>query len=105
MVGLMIAFVAKSIGKRNQHYSQRVLNFMLALSASGDRKAFLFVSANLCSVLVQHIACITSQKRSAPFIDIDKDEMVFQVKEHIQKIRSQRVEAGLSEKVAFTAVF
>ncbi len=40
MVGLMTAFVAKSEGKRNPQYSQRVLNFMLALSASGDRKAF-----------------------------------------------------------------
>jgi hypothetical protein len=31
--------------------------------------------------------------------------MVFQVKEHIRKIRSQCVEAGLSEQVAFTAGF
>jgi hypothetical protein len=52
MVGLMTAFVEKSEGERNPQYSQRVLNFMLALSASGDRKAFQFVSANLCSVSV-----------------------------------------------------
>jgi hypothetical protein len=52
MVGLMTAFVAKSEGKRNPQHSQRVLNFMLALSASGIRKAFQFVSANLCSVSV-----------------------------------------------------
>jgi hypothetical protein len=105
MVGLMSAFIAKSEGKRNPQYSQRVLNFMLALSASGNRKAFQFVSANLCSVSVRHIARITSQKRSAPLINLDEDEMVFQVKEHIQKIRSQCVEAGLSEQVAFTAGF
>jgi hypothetical protein len=54
MVGLMIAFVAKLEGKRNPQYCQRVLNFMLMLSASGNRKAFQFVSANLCSVSVQH---------------------------------------------------
>jgi hypothetical protein len=106
MVGLMTAFVAKLEGKRNPQYSQRVLNFMLALSArSGDRKAFQFVSANLCSVSVRHIAHITSQIQSAPLINLDKDEMVFRVKEHIQKIRSQCVEAGLSERVAFTAGF
>jgi hypothetical protein len=105
LVGLMIAFVAKLEGKRNPQYSQRVLNFMLALSASSNRKAFQFVSANLCSVSVQHIAHITSQKQSAPFINLDKDEMVFQVKEHIQKIRSRRLQAGLSEQVAFTAGF
>ena len=52
MVGLMSAFVAKLEGKRSPQYSQRVLNFMLALSASGDRRAFQFVSANLCSVSV-----------------------------------------------------
>ncbi len=63
MVGLMTTFVAKSEGKRNPQYSQRVLNFMLVLSASGNRKAFQFVSANLCSVSVQHIARITSQKQ------------------------------------------
>jgi hypothetical protein len=51
-VGLMSAFVAKSEGNRNLQYSQRVLNFMLALSASGDRKAFQFESANLCLVSV-----------------------------------------------------
>jgi hypothetical protein len=62
MVSLMSAFVAKLEGQRNPQYSQRVLNFMLALSASGDRKAFQFVSANLCLVSVQHIACIASQK-------------------------------------------
>jgi hypothetical protein len=77
MVGLMSAFVAKLEGKRNPKYSQRVLNFMLVLSESGDRKAFQFVSANLCLVSVRHIACITSQKQLAPFIDLDKDEMVF----------------------------
>jgi hypothetical protein len=52
MVGLMRAFVAKSEGHRNLQYSQRILNFMLALSAGGDKKAFQFVSANLCSVSV-----------------------------------------------------
>ncbi len=62
MVSLMTTFVAKLEGERNPQYSQRVLNFMLALSASSDRKAFQFVSANLCSVSVQHIACITSKK-------------------------------------------
>jgi hypothetical protein len=105
MVGLMTAFVAKSEGDRNPQYSQRVLNRMLALSASGARNTFQFVSANLCSVSVRHIAHITSQKQLAPLINLDEDEMVFQVKEHIQKIRSRRVEAGLSERIAFTTGF
>jgi hypothetical protein len=97
MVRLMTAFVAKLEGERNPQYSQRVLNFMLVLSASGDRKAFQFVSDNLCSVSVWHIARITSMKRSAPFIDLNEDEMVNRVKDHIQKIRIHCVKAGLSE--------
>jgi hypothetical protein len=55
MVGLMSSFVAKSEGNRNLQYSQRVLNFMLVLYASSDRKAFQFVSANLCLVSVRHM--------------------------------------------------
>jgi hypothetical protein len=51
------------------------------------------------------MARITNSKRSAPFIDLDHDEMVIQVKEQIEKVRIHRVKAGLSEHVAFTAGF
>lgn len=47
LIDLMKALVAKFNGLANPRYGQRVLNFMLALSASGDRKAFQYVSANL----------------------------------------------------------
>lgn len=85
MVGLMTAYTAKADGAMNPQYPQRVLNFMLALSASGDRKAFQYVSANLCSVSVRHISHITSKKRAAPLIDLDQEEMVLRIKDRINK--------------------
>ena len=105
MVGLLNAYVAKADGAVNPQYSTRVINFMLALYASGDRKAFQYVSGNLCSVSVRHIARLTSKRRSAPFIDLDEDEMVIRIKEQISKVRHHRVKAGLPERVAFTAGF
>ncbi len=105
MLGLMTAYVAKADGALNPQYSKRVLNFMLALSASGNKKAFQYVSGNLCSVSVRHIARLTSKKRSAPFIDLNEDEMVVRIKEQINKIRYHRIQAGLSERVTFTAGF
>ena len=95
-MGLMNAYVAKADGVVNPQYSIRVLNFMLALYASSNRKAFQYVLANLCSVSVRLIAHLTSKKRSSPFIDLDEDKMVVQIKEQISKIRHHRVKDGLS---------
>jgi len=95
MVGLLTAYVAKADGAVNPQYPTRVINFMLALYASGDRKAFQFVSGNLCSISVRHIARLTSKKRQAPFIDLDDDMMVQRIQEHIGKVRHHRVQAGL----------
>ena len=97
MVGLMTAYTAKADGAMNPQYPQRVLNFMLALSASGDRKAFQYVSANLCSVSVRHIAHITSKKRAAPLIDLDQEEMVLRIKDRINKVRHHHVKASLDK--------
>ena len=105
MCGLMTAYVAKADGATNPQYSKRVLNFMLALYASGDKKAFQYVSGNLCSVSVRHVARVTSNKRSTSFIDLNEDEMVVRIKEQISKVRHHRIQAGLSERVAFTAGF
>ena len=90
MVGLMTAYVAKADGAVNPQYSKRVLNFMLALYASGDRKAFQYVSGNLCSVSVQHKARLTSKKWSTPFINLDQDEMVEQIKGQIPDSKRQK---------------
>ncbi len=58
------------------------------MTAQGNKKAFDFVSANLCQVLLRHIQRITAAKKSAPFINLSKDEMSARIVQHVQKIRS-----------------
>lgn len=106
LIDLLKALIAKHNGVSNPHYAPRVINFMLAISASGDRKAFQFVSANLSSMSVRHAARLTSKLRSDPFINIDQDELVNRIKQHIARIRSLRAAAGVSDsRIAFTVGF
>ena len=51
VVCMMKGYVAKCEGSSNHPYGAKVLNFMLALAASGNQKGFEYVSANLCSIL------------------------------------------------------
>ena len=48
VVHFMRGYVSKVEGVKNPKYGSKVLNFMLALAASGDKKAFEYVSG--CSV-------------------------------------------------------
>ena len=106
VVCLMKAFVAKCDGAKNQPYEAKVLNFMLALSASGDRKAFEYVSANLCSVSLRHIERLTQARRPAPFIGISQSEIVIRLRQHFDRIRLKRKQAGSSRtRVAFSVGF
>ena len=106
IVCLMRAFVAKSEGTVNPPYGAKVLNFMLAM-ASGNKKGFEFVSANLCSVSLRHIERLTRERRPPPFIGIDQAEMVNRLKNHFARIREKRTKSSpsLSSRIAFTAGF
>lgn len=106
LVCLMKAFVAKSEGSTNHPYGAKVLNFMLAL-ASGNRKGFDYVSANLCSVSLRHIERVTRERRPAPFIGIDQAEIVNRLKMHFGRIRERRATTApsLGNRIAFTAGF
>ena len=55
IVTLVKAYVAKVEGVDNPHYGSKVLNFFMALAASGDKKAFEYVSGNLCDVSLRWI--------------------------------------------------
>ena len=50
VVHLTRGYVSKVEGVKNPKYGSKVLNFMLALAASGNKKAFEYGSGNLCSV-------------------------------------------------------
>ena len=89
IVQLLHASMAKMEGSTNPHYGAKVLNFMLALSACGNSKAFEFVSANFCSVSMRHIARVTAERRSEPFINVSKVDMVCRIKRTIENIRKK----------------
>ena len=54
-MSLVKGYVSNVEGVVNPPYNANVLDFFLALAASGDEKAFKFVSGNLCGVLLRHI--------------------------------------------------
>ena len=58
----------------------------VALSASGDRKGFEYVSANLCSVSLRHIERLTAERCPAPFIGITPAQIVTRLREHFERI-------------------
>ena len=88
VVHLMRGYVAKVEGVKNPKYGSKVLNFFMALAASGDKKGFEFVSGNLASVSLRWMKTLTSRKRSVPFISLDKKQMVLRVKDIMAKVRA-----------------
>ncbi len=69
-----------------------------------NQKGFEYVSANLCSVSLGHIKPLTRERRPAPFIDIDGNEIVNRLRMHLAQIREKRKQAGSPiHHIAFTA--
>ncbi len=64
------------------------------------------MSANLCSVSLQHIKHLTRERRPAPFIGIDGNEIVNRLRMHFARIRGKRKEDGSPiHCITFTAGF
>ena len=55
MVSLVKGYVSKFEGLVNPPYGTKVLELFLDLAAIGDKKAFKFVSGNMCGVLLLHM--------------------------------------------------
>ena len=91
MVTLTKGYVAKIEGVTNPSYGKKVLNFFLAMCASGDKKSFELVSANLCQVLLRHIKRVTALKRDSPFVNLTRDELVGRVCEYGKKMGDSNV--------------
>ena len=60
----------------NPQYGTDVLNFFLALSASGDKGAFEFVSGNLCGVSLRRMKTISAKRHSSLFIGLSHNEII-----------------------------
>jgi hypothetical protein len=86
MVKLMKGYTAKVDGVKNPAYGSKVINFMLALTAGGNKKAFEFVSGNLCSASLRHMKWLTAWKVEAPLINLTDKEIISHIMDTIVKI-------------------
>ena len=68
--------MAKVDGVKNRKYGRKVLKFYLALSVSGDKKAFEYVSGNLVDVSLHHIQLIMTRLCTSHFISLNEEEMM-----------------------------
>ena len=69
LVCLMRSYVAKANGVNNPQYAAKVMNFFVAIAASGNKRSFEFVSGNLCAISLRHTHRVVVTKRSMPFIN------------------------------------
>ena len=72
-ISICKACIAKVDGVPNLQYRTYVLNFFLALSASGDKNPFEFVSGNFYGVSLRRMKMISEKRCSAPFIGLSRD--------------------------------
>ena len=74
----------------NPQYGTDVLNYILELSASGDKKALKFVSGNCYWVPLSRIKTIAEKRRSATFIGLSHNETIDLLIELISRIHTVR---------------
>ena len=88
-------------GVPNPQYGTDILNFFPALSASGEKKVFEFVSGNLCGVSLRRMKTIAGKRRSFPFVGLSREEIIGLILARISRICT----GGNDQKsrVAFTA--
>ena len=96
---LLRAYVAKATGHKNPQYGAKVLNFMLALSATNPI-AFSFVSANMCSLSIRHAKKIRAANRDIPLILRDNNDMMRLLLKRIAMIRHEFDDSSM--RVAFS---
>lgn len=87
---LMKAYIAKLNGDHNPVYSTMVTDFFLSLASTGSKAVVELVSSNLGrSVSMRHLKRIQAKKRSAPFINLTRDEIANIVTKRIDRIRGK----------------
>ena len=101
LTGLCKSYVVNVDGVPNLKYRTDVLNFFLALSTSGNKKTFEFVSGNLCGVSLSRMKMIAAKRRSALFIVLSRDEMIDLLLARISRICTGKKDP--KSRVAFTA--
>ena len=89
IVKMMQAYVMKLDGVNNPIYGEKVLNFFLALAASGKMKSFEFVSGNLCHMSKRHAQRIMAKKKPPPIINLTDNHIVELVFKKFVQIRAK----------------
>ena len=86
---MMQAYVIKLDGVNNPIYGEKVLNLFLALAASGQMKAFEFVSGKLCQMSKRHAQRIMAKKKPPPIINLTKNQIVEFILNRFVQIRAK----------------
>ena len=90
VVSLTNVYVVKCEGIPNPPYGAKLLIFLLSLCAGGSKASFEFVYGNLCAVPLCHMKVLCARRRTKPFIDLDLNDIVNRLSDHIVEIRKQR---------------
>lgn len=85
---LLEAYVAKASGHMNPEYGVRLTNFCLALAAT-NRRAFEFVSGNLCLMSLRQAERLCADRRATPFIFVEEEEMKSMLLSFMKNIRER----------------
>lgn len=92
--------MSKMGGNNKAAYSEREFNLFLVMAASGDKKSYEFVSGNLRGMTFRHVRRVIASRRSNPFINTKKDEIIDKLRQRFQRIRGQLKNTGM--RIAFT---
>ena len=80
-----------------------MLNCFLSLCLGGIKASFEFVSGNLCAVYLCNMKVLCARRRTKPFIDLDRNDIVTRLCDHMVEICKRR--SDTDSRVAFTAGF
>ena len=103
VVSLVAVYVAECEGIPNPLYGAKLLIFFFSVCAGGSKVSFEFLSGNLCAVSLRHMKVLCERRRMKPFIDLDQNDIVTPLCDHMVEIRKRRSDPD--SRVAFTAGF
>ena len=90
LTSLCKAYSVKVDGVPNPRNEKYVLKVFLELSASGDKKAFEFVSGNLCGASFRRMQMIAEKRSPAPLIRLFCNEIIDMLLARISRICTSR---------------
>ena len=81
--------------KINPQYSTKVMNSLLGLYASDDKRSFYYVSTNLCIIFLFHTQQMISSKWKTIFMNQNKDSLVENIEPKFFKLQTKYVNPSI----------